>query len=296
MRTNFVIVLLFSFFFISCDKKDINKSSYDLQSNEKILNFDKNKNIELDEVISAPEIMENKEQIKIEQAMKNFHPAIEFINEYKFSPIADFELKLLNFYLNDEKLITCSYNNQVLCLIKDITGNIERIYNNCIPFRDNRLYSASFNFKINEIYYYGVINLLEGKIKLYKSLQSDYQFSIPYYSGKDSYFIINNVRIINPSFYDYKTYSNVEATYGGYIEIYNFMTNKLEYRIDKRDLHENVLYDIDKIRYEKDGFRVIIGNCYDSDEYTDFKIYTANNDFHYEIYDKYIYSDYINEE
>lgn len=291
MRVRFFILFVSSCIFIACNK------------NNKINNLTSKNNdvVEIKYEDGKNEVVESRTkkstfETELEQAMKNFIPAIELVNEYKFEPITDYDLKLVDFYQNDDNCIICTYNNKYLCTITDISERVERIYNNCIPFRDDRLFSSSFSTKLQDKYYYGVINLSKGILKLYKSLQTDYQFSIPYYSGNGSFFIINNVRIIKPAFYDYKSFNNVDATYGGYIEVYNFFTNDLVYKIDKKELHENTKYDIDKIQYQEDGFRVVIGNCFDSDEYTDFKIFIKDNSFYYEIFDKYSYSDNVYED
>ena len=70
----------------------------------------------------------------------------------------------------------------------------------------------------------------------------------------------------------------------------NINTDEVAYFIEKNSLHKNVILAIDKIQYDEDGFRITIGNNLDSDEFTDFKLFT-DNDFYYEIYDTYSYSD-----
>lgn len=291
MRKIYFVLFFVSFIFISCNKNNkINNSNLE---NQEVANLIQGEvKLDLEEIKNT----DNSLETEIEQALKTFTPAIELVSEYDFEPVSDFDLKLMDFSRNDDNCIICSYDKKTLCLITDVSESSDSISNNCIPFREDRLSSASFTTKVNDNYYYGVINLPKGLLKLYKSLQTDHQFSIPYYSGKDSFFIINNVRIVKPSFYDYKTFCNVDAIYGGYIEVYNFFTNEIVYRIDKRELHKNTKYDIDKINYDEDGFRVVIGNYFDSDEYTDFKIFTNENNFHYEIYDTYSYSDFVQED
>lgn len=240
---------------------------------------------------SSHEDNESKLKLEIENAMKAFIPAIEFYTEYDFLPISTYDIKLINLQLQDNNILVY-YDGNLLYCIEDFDNEIEQIYNNCIPYRDDRLYSCSFDIQFhNFIHYFGIINLEKGKIKIYKSLQSDYQNSPPFYSGNTKFFIVDNVRKIKEKYYNYKTFKNEDAIYGGFIELYDFSNNELVYKIDKRQLHSYVLYDIDKIGYEGDDFSIRLGNCYDSDEFVDFKLFTDNDNFKYEIYDKYSYSD-----
>ena len=232
----------------------------------------------------------NKIELEIEKAMKDFMPALEFLSEYNFEPVYNYDLKLIDIKLEEENNISFIYDNTVLCTIDNLVGEIKHIYNQCIPYSNGMLYSASFDIEINNSHYYGVINLGKGIVKLYKSLHSDYQFAPPFYSGDSDYFIIENVRIVKGQYYEPKTLKYVRETFGGYIELYNYSTNELVYKIDKRKLHQNVQLAIEKIHYEEDGISATLSTYHDSDEFTDFKLYTADNDFHYEIYDTYAYS------
>ena len=226
---------------------------------------------------------------EIENAMNDFKQGIKFFSEYKFDSITNYDLNLLSFQINADKALECYYDGNQFCIINDLNMNIEQIYNYCVPYSNYRLFSAAFGLVLNGNFYFGVINMPEGIIKVYESLQSDNQNSPLFYSGNSKYFVMDNTRIIKPRYYDYKTFRTIQDTFGGYIEIYSFLNNELVYRIDKRKLHETILLDIDKIQYEEDGFKIILGNYQDSDEFVDFKVFTDCESFHYEIYDKYTY-------
>lgn len=240
---------------------------------------------------------EEKEKLKkekiekeIEKAMNNFQPAIEFITEYNFTPIDDYNLQLVSIKSNKQNNIECYYNDKLLCTIPG-TDEIQYIDNYCNPHRDGRLFSSSISIIMGSKYYYLIINLKRGILKFYKSLQQEYQQSIPFYSGNSNFFIIENVKIIKQSYYDYNLYKQIGPTFGGYIEIYDYNNNQLVKRFDKKLFYLNAKYSIDYINYEDNEFNITIGNYYDSNEFVDFKLFTDNDNFRYEIYDKYLYSE-----
>lgn len=289
---SFVFILLF-FLLLGCKNNKKNSNSIiDSPISVTDTKQDNNTNSEIDEVQKKVEA-QNKIEEEIKQKMENFMPAIEFYKEYTFNAVDNVELGKMKFVLGENDVISCYYDTKLLCEISDFTDQVSHIYNNCIPYNDNRLVSSLLEIELdNDAYYFGIINLSKGKIKLYKSLQEVHHTTPPFYDGDSLYFIINNIRIVKPSYYDYKTFKTVDAVYGGYIELYNFDTDELLYRIDKKSLHEVALYSIDKIQYDPDGFRITIGNYHDSDEYTDFKLYTDDNNFRYEIFNSYSYPVY----
>ena len=290
--TGSCMLIVMIIFFLSCrnKKQSVNENK---EVVEKLHETEKINNYEISNKVEDGKLNDSVSQIEleIEQFMDNFEPAIKFVAEYQFIPINNYNLNLVDFRINEQSYIDCYYSDTVLCTIDAISGEINQIYNECIPSQDARKFSAALSVKIDNDFYYCVINLEKGILKLYKSLQAESQQASPFYSGDSQYFIIENDRIVKPSYYDYKSFKEVQAIYGGYIEMYDFNTNELVYKIDERLLHETIHLFIDKIEYEDDGFRITIGNHYDSDEYVDFKLFTDNDNFRYEIYDKYSYSD-----
>ena len=220
---------------------------------------------------------------KIEDVKNSFSPAIEIISEYTFEPIKDDELKLLDFIINENNNIDCLYNGNLLCVVDCINEKIDRVYNQCIPSEEGWSYSAGFEISLEKNNYYGLINLGSGILKIYKSLQYQHQATPPFYSGNSKYFVIENIGIVRKSYYDTKTFKQVKEQYGGFLEVYNFETNDLVFKIDRNLLHKTMSLKIEKIEYIGDDFHIKIGNYYDSDEFVDFYLYTDNEVFSYEI-------------
>lgn len=283
----YTIVLLFMISFFGCKKKQ----NFDIKNNDlneengSILKNETEKNNNQSNVINDKEA-ESFVDNEIEKQMRNFMPALKILNEYSFESIENYDLSLISLDIINNSEIACSYDGKVFCKISDFNGKIERIYNHCVPYRNGRLFSSSFEVFVEENQFFGVINLFEGILKVYKSLHSDNQYSPPFYSGKGKYMVINNVRIVKPAHYDYKMYKHVSSVFGGFLEVYSFFDNELVYKIDKRQLHSNTLLGIDKIEYEIDGFRITLGNYLDSDEFVDFNLIMDEGKFLYEINDK----------
>lgn len=277
-----IIAILGLSIITSCNKNTKKEAPQEISQVEKLVEkvTDEEKEI----------IKKKKIEKEIEEAMNNFQPAIEFITEYNFTPIDDYNLQLVDIQVNESNDIECSYDGSLLCTISG-SDKIQRIDNFCIPYSEGRLYSSSIQIVTNDKYYYGIINLEKGILKYYRSLQTEHHHSEPFFSGKSKYFIIENIREVYSTYYDYKKYQQIHEVYGGYIEIYNFDLNQLVYKIDRRQFLISSLVSIGKILYEEDGFYITLANFYDSNEFVKFKLFTENDNFHYEIYDKYLYSE-----
>ena len=187
---------------------------------------------------------------------------------------------------NDDNSIKISYNDKEIISINDIGFHVNNIINLCEPYLQDRLFSSSFIIVKENNYYYALISFNKGFVKIYSLKEST---GDPFYSGYSNYFFLEDTWISKNEYYDYKTFKTVPAEYDAEVMVINVETDEIIYSIDAKKLHRNTLLAIDKIQYEPDGFRVTIGNCMDSDEFVDFKLYTADDDFHYEIYDKYEY-------
>ena len=230
---------------------------------------------------------------QIKEKMRNFPPAIEFCAEYSFEPLNDYDLKLVDFIINGEKIIDCFYDGTLLCSADCVKGATDRVYNNCIPTENGWAYSAGFETSLDETNYYGLINLNKGILKVYKSLQYEYQATPPFYSGNSKYFVIENIGVVREAYYDTKTFKNVKEQYGGFLEVYDFETNDLVFKIDRSLLHKTMSLSIEKIDYIDDNFHIKIGNYYDSDEFVDFNLSRDEEGFHYIINDSFSYDDDI---
>lgn len=230
---------------------------------------------------------------QIKEKMRNFPPAIEFCAEYSFEPLNDYDLKLVDFIINEEKIIDCFYDGALLCSADCVKGATDRVYNNCIPTENGWAYSAGFETSLDETNYYGLINLNKGILKVYKSLQYEHQATPPFYSGNSKYFVIENIGVVRESYYDTKTFKNVKEQYGGFLEVYDFETNDLVFKIDRSLLHKTMSLSIEKIDYIDDNFHIEIGNYYDSNEFVDFNLFRDEEGFHYIINDSFSYDDDI---
>lgn len=230
---------------------------------------------------------------QIKEKMKNFPPAIEFCAEYSFEPLNDYDLKLVDFIINEEKIIDCFYDGALLCSADCVKGATDRVYNNCIPTENGWAYSAGFETSLDGTNYYGLINLNKGILKVYKSLQYEHQATPPFYSGNSKYFVIENIGVVRESYYDTKTFKNVKEQYGGFLEVYDFETNDLVFKIDRSLLHKTMSLSIEKIDYIDDNFHIEIGNYYDSNEFVDFNLSRDEEGFHYIINDSFSYDDDI---
>ena len=280
-----VLVFMFLVISIGCNKK---QDAIDSNATIKILD-DKHSDID-NETIKKDDFISNT-NLKNESVMYKFTPALEFFTEYKFDPISCSDLNLIDIRLEENKYINCYYAEQLFFMLEVFTENIDYVTNFCISYNNDRLQSAVLYIRNKEEYYYGLFNFPKGILKIYKSLQAEGQHSIPFYSGDSQFFIIENKRFVKEAYYDDTTNKQVRETYCGYLELYDFNTNELIYKIDKKLLHETISLSIDKIQYDEDGLSITLGNYYDSDEYVDFKLFTNNTDFRYEIYDKYSYYD-----
>ena len=283
-------ILLISFFvmtfFSGCNKSGKNKKVFPE------LKVEINETARKSEA-SDDNLIENTIEIQNERVVEN---PLRFYKRYDFSPIDEPALKLVSMELIDESILLFSYGSERFLEINDIGFSISSILNQCTPYNDDRLVSSSFHIQTETTLYYGIINFVAGYIKIFEWTPKEHLFGWPYYSGISTNFVIEYDWISNPEHYDYKKFETVPAEYDGVLLLIDIDTNEIVYSIDKTLLHKTVLLSIDKIQYEPDGFRITIGNFYDSDEYTDFKLFTDDNNFRYEIYDSYTYPVYDSSE
>ncbi len=190
----------------------------------------------------------------------------------------------------ENNVLRLSYEEEDFLSIEDLGFEITGVLNLCQPYNDERLYSSSFLIFSEKKTYCGIISFQYGYVKIYNWDQQDGLYGWAYYPGYSDYYVIEDFWIEKKEYYDYKTFKTVPAEYAGLILLMNINTDEVAYFIEKNSLHKNVILAIDKIQYDEDGFRITIGNNLDSDEFTDFKLFT-DNDFYYEIYDTYSYSD-----
>lgn len=224
-----------------------------------------------------------KNEEKTRREVKN---PLVFYKQYEFTPIEEINVNSVYITKNDDNSIKISYNDKEIISINDIGFHVNNIINLCEPYLQDRLFSSSFIIVKENNYYYALISFNKGFVKIYSLKEST---GDPFYSGYSNYFFLEDTWISKNEYYDYKTFKTVPAEYDAEVMVINVETDEIIYSIDAKKLHRNTLLAIDKIQYEPDGFRVTIGNCMDSDEFVDFKLYTADDDFHYEIYDKYEY-------
>ncbi len=284
-----VLLLLFAgLLLFSCSKK----TNGQVQTNQETESI----SVQKEALESVTEMSENERsnfekrlEAKVEETMKNFPPAIEMTFEYSFEPIFNYDLKLVKFLLNEENRIDCFYDGILLCTVDCIDGMSGRLYNNCVPRENGFAYSAGFEVSFEDINYYGLINLESGVLKIYKSLQYAHQATPPFYSGNSKYFVIENIGVVSPSYFDTKTFKDVKEQYGGFLEVYNFETSELVYKIDRKLLHKTMSLSIEEIEYVDDSFHIKISQYYDSDEFVDFKLFAENDEFRYEILDSFSY-------
>ena len=230
-----------------------------------------------------PAVTAEKTEEKTRKEIKN--PLI-FYKQCDFSPIENIDVKSVVIENTENNCISLIYKGETLFSISDLEFEITNLTNYCEPYLNDRLFSSFFIIYAEKKQYYSVISFNKGLIKIYTCEEN---ISPLFYSGTSDYFIFEDNWISKPSYYDYKTFKTVPPEFDAELYLINIDSDEMAYSIESRLLHENVKLSIDKINYEDDGFRVIIGNCMDSDEFVDFKLYTANNDFHYEIFDKYTY-------
>ena len=232
------------------------------------------------------EIDSGETEVKELEPIKN---PLVLLNTYTFEPIQNVDIKSVSVELCENNTIKIFYSNELIIKIDDLECEINNVLNFCKPYNQGRLFSSSFHIFSNKEDYCGIISFEKGYVKVYK-WSTDIKCP-PFYSGTSNLFIMENVWLISESHYDYLTYKTVPAEFDGVVILVDLDSDEVVYFIDHKILHETVKLSIDKIQYEPDGFRIIIGNCNDSDEFVDFKLFTDNDNFRYEIYDKYSYSD-----
>lgn len=296
MKTKTIILgmclLLITLLQVSCAKKNYSSNRIEAET-ETVVAQEELQGAVSDSSEKESNNYEKQLEDQIKEKMKNFPPAIEFCAEYSFEPLNDYDLKLVDFIVNEENIINCFYDSTLLCSVDCIKGVTDKIYNNCIPTENGWAYSAGFETSLDETNYYGLINLNKGILKVYKSLQYEHQATPPFYSGNSKYFVIENIGVVREAYYDTKTFKNVKEQYGGFLEVYDFETNDLVFKIDRSLLHKTMSLSIEKIDYIDDNFHIEIGNYYDSNEFVDFNLSRDEEGFHYIINDSFSYDDDI---
>lgn len=283
---NIIIFVYFIMGLFSCNKNtkvDSGKSVLE-KNNIEIVNNEKS-------AVVSKQMQDGAVQENIEENIKIKEP-LALYKEFLFEPIEVNNLSLVSILLEDDNSVSIYFDNKLVIRMDDFDFEISSVLNQCIPYNDERLFSCSFHLDSSDKnLYFGIISFKYGMVKVYKWLSKENMIGWPYYSGNSQYFIIEHDWTVKPASHDVLTYELIPAIYDGNILVYNIKTDKIEYYINSKILHENILLSIDKIGYDADGFRITLGNYYDSDEYVDFKLFTDNDNFRYEIYDKYSYSD-----
>ena len=283
------IILLVIFVFVTGCKKNENKNINIQQeevSPEVIQNEVKEEKVEVERE-TEPKIESESETKEVRQLDEINNPLVLF-NKFDFQPIENVEVKSVKIENEENNTLRFYYKEEPFLTIEDIGIEITGVLNFCEPHNNERLFSSSFLIFSNKVTYCGVISFRYGYVKIYTLNRQNGRHGCVYYSGYSDYYVIEDFWIKKDEYYDYKTFKTVPAVYDGLVLVMDINTDEIVYFIDKNILHKNVLLTIDKIQYEADGFRIIIGNYFDSDEFTDFKLFTEN-EFHYEIYDTYSY-------
>lgn len=238
-------------------------------------------------------ITENKQNHEVEnidfvsQSVTSKCP-VKYLKDYIFEPIELFDNSLFCVELDKENTINISYDSKILLSINEIKGKVVSIINNC---NNSKIYSNVVDIKVNENKYFCVFLFSKGIMKFYKSEQPQNLQTSPLFVENNKYLIFDNFTLIKNEYYDSWTYKTIPAQYYDTIEVFDMNQNETIYSINKNDLHNNIFLYFQNVVYENDGFRIVLG-CYpDSDEFVNFKLFTDNNDFHYEIYEKYSYDE-----
>lgn len=283
-KTHAMVIFIFCLIgLISCDKRKNENTVLEKVDIQLVNNEEKS--------VAANKMQDGVVQENVEEITQIKEP-IALYKEYLFEPMEIDDIRLVSIALEDDNSVSIYFDNNLVLRMDDFDFEISSVLNQCVPYNDERLYSCSFHLdSVDKNLYYGIISFKFGMVKVYKWLSKETMIGWPYYSGNSPYFIIEHDWTVKPASHDVLTYKLIPAIYDGNILVYNIKSDTIEYYINSKKLHENILLSIDKIGYDTDGFRITLGNYYDSDEYTDFKLFTSNNDFHYEIYDTYSYSD-----
>ncbi len=273
----FLFFIFLSIFIFGCTKK----------TNMEAIKADITEEITINE--TEKQIVEEIELQKEEKEIRKIENPLKLYKEYTFSPIQKVQLDLVSMELKEENNIEIIYDGITILVIDDIGANIQNVLNLCEPYNSNRLFTSSFLIFSEDAQLCGIISFTQGVVKIY-----NWETEIkcwPYYSGVSKYYLIENDWIEKESYYDYTTFKTIPAVYNGCLLLIDVATDEVVYHIDRKLLHDTIALSIDKIAYESDGFRITIGNYYDSDEFVDFKLSINNAEFSYEIYDKYSYAD-----
>lgn len=241
---------------------------------------------------NKPKIIEKPKEIEKQSEIietPDFIP-ISLYKKYDFAPIDNPDFNLVDVILEEDNDIIMTYDNKKILIIDDITEKLDGVISLFKIFHADRLHSSAFSINSKGKLCYGVVSLEEGYVKIYEKIMDKHSVSFPYYSGKSNYFIFTDDWIVKNSYYDVWTYKDVPAVYSCFLFVYDINTDSVVYSVNSAKLHENVKLPIDEIEYENNNFIVTLGNCFDSDEYVTFKLFTEDNNFNYEIYDKYSYA------
>jgi len=212
-----------------------------------------------------------------------------FYQKYDFDIPGNISIESIKIAVKENNSIIVFNEDETIVETEALGFSVNRILNQCEPYRENRLKSSSFLIYSGDNIYFGIISLKYGYLKIYKRVSQSELIGWPYYSGFSKYFIIENDWIETESYYDSWSYKTIPAVYDGELLVYDIESDRVIYSIGAKLLHEDVLLSIDKIEYDNDNFRILIGNYYDSDEFVDFKLYTNDDNFNYEILDSFSY-------
>ncbi len=279
IRIGFIISLVI--LLLSCTEK--NKTAETEHSNNEIVT---QKEIVSVEAENIPQVEEKTKEVP-RREIKN--PLI-FYKQYDFTPVEGIEIDNLTVEKTDDTIININYLETTLFSMEDNDfKNCAIIYHNK-SYKRGRQSTNSFCIYQDNIKKYDIIiSLNKGFAKIYTSIDTEYNVDGPFYSGYSNYYLIYDKWLAKDTYYDYKTFKTIPASYDGEVLLIDINTDEIIYSIQSKMLHDYVLLTIDEVNYEDDGFRIMLGDRMDLDDFVDFKLYTSNNDFHYEIYDSYTY-------
>jgi len=278
IRIGLIIYLILFLFSCSGNKKTVLQK---IESDSIAQYNDKN------EQLVENDFLKESETAKPRRELKN---PLVFYKQYDFIPVEGININEVVYEKTDDKTIKILYQGNNIITIDDLNFEDSSVfYHNKTYNRDRQLTSSFCVFNGNIKYYDAIVSFNKGFVKIYKSTDTEYNIDGPFYSGYSDYYYIYDKWMEKDSYYDYKTFQTIPAVYDGEILLIDINTDEIIYSICSKVLHDYVLLITDEIKYEDDGIRIILGDRMDSDEFVDFKLYTADDDFHYEIYDKYEY-------
>lgn len=278
MKKNVIFFLFVVSFcsFISCKNKKINNG----------IEAPEEKEVKKDPLEYITEKQTHTKEVNVEDV--EIKSPVSYVKQYSFEPIENFDNNLFSVVIDDNNSIDFTYDGYVFLVIDDMNSPIEYLYSHCGKEYD--YYSEVVDFSMNGNRYNCIMLFSEGILKLYKSELPENLQMAPLFKEKNRYLIFDHFTLVRNKYYDPWYFKEMPAQYIAEIDVYDMELNQIVYSVNKPDLHEKLFLYFENIIYDDDGFVITLG-CYpDSDEYVTFKLFTEDNNFNYEIYDKYSYA------